>query len=287
MKNRERMVKYKICVSIDGNNSFWIVVDNGRFIRNPTKEDLKGAEFKIYSDDNICSVCREENTVTDKSILYPRNSFHNTDKNGNKTDEWVCKRHGERNYKRYNPNSLENKLKLVRNCRTGYIIDPYKILGNNCEEETYRLFGAKKSSEEFDNYRLPVDHCPIPNGVSVKIGEKLLDLSGNIVQTKGGFYSSKYRWWSMKSLSRELTKKYDMLIFYCVSENGSTIERIYIFPYSEIIKRISIGIYRHDPKGNLYLRGWYEKYRVTEEDTLKKANNIWKEIIGTIKITYK
>lgn len=76
------MTKYKICTSIDGNNSFWIVVDNGRFIRNPTQEDLKYAEFKIYSDDNICPICREENIITDKSILYPRNSFHDTDKIG-------------------------------------------------------------------------------------------------------------------------------------------------------------------------------------------------------------
>ena len=88
------MIKYKIKVSIDENNSFWTVVDDGRFIS--TQDDLKCAKITYYSKDNICPRCREENTITDKSILYPRNSFRNTDKNGKKIDERVCKRHGER-----------------------------------------------------------------------------------------------------------------------------------------------------------------------------------------------
>ena len=68
------MIKYKIKVSIDEkNNSFWIVVDDGRFIRNPTQDDLKCAKITYYSKDNICPRCREENTITDKSILYPKN----------------------------------------------------------------------------------------------------------------------------------------------------------------------------------------------------------------------
>lgn len=266
---------------MDGQNFFWIVVDNRKLIKNPTEDDFKWSDIESYNKTNICPRCREENNITDKSILYPNNAGRDTDKNGKKTDEWVCSKHSLKNYKKYNPNSIDNKLKLVRNCRTGYVIDPYKILGNNCEEETYRLFGAKKSSEELDNYRLPIDHCPIPNGVSVKIGEKLVDLSGKIPQTKGGFYSSKYKWWSMTRLFRELPKKYDILIFYCVSEDGKKIERIYIFPYSEIIKRKTIGIYMYDSQGCLFKKGWYEKYRIIDEDILEKANKIWKEIIET------
>jgi hypothetical protein len=44
---------------IDENNSFWIIVDDGRFIRNPTQEDLKGVKIIYYSKDNICPRCRD------------------------------------------------------------------------------------------------------------------------------------------------------------------------------------------------------------------------------------
>ncbi len=67
------MSRYRISVSIDEKNFFWIVVDNGKFIRNPIKEDLKGTKLKSYSKTNICSKCREENRITDNIILYAKN----------------------------------------------------------------------------------------------------------------------------------------------------------------------------------------------------------------------
>lgn len=270
------MTKYKICAAIDENNSFWIVVDNGRFIRNPTKEDLKDAEFKIYSDDNICPICREENSITDKSILYPRNANHDTDKKGNKTDEWVCKRHGERNYKRYDPNSLENIKKSMRDCRTGNVKDHSKILGGNCEELTSRLFGAKRLSVEYDKYsQLPLDHLPIPNGVSVIIGGKLVDLSGKIPQTKGRQYSPEYRWWIFSDMHQEC----DIMICYCISEDGGYIERIYIF-FKYKIPATHAGIFKYGPNGNPYGIDKYKDSRVTDEKFLETANEIWYEIIS-------
>lgn len=54
------MSKHRISVSIDGKNFFWIVVDNGKFIRNPTKEDRMGTKLKCYNKTNICSICRKE-----------------------------------------------------------------------------------------------------------------------------------------------------------------------------------------------------------------------------------
>jgi len=270
------MAKYKICAAIDENNPFWIVVDNGRFIRNPTKEDLKDAEFKVYSDDNICPICREENIITDKSILYPGNSFHNTDKDGKKIDEWVCKKHGERNYKRYDPNSLENIKKSMSGCRTGNIKDHSKILGGNCEELTSRLFGARRLSVEYDKYsQLHFDHFPIPNGVSIVIGGKLVDLSGKIPQTKGRQYSPEYRWWIFSDMIQEC----DVMICYCIREDGDYIERIYIFSKDKIPSG-HVGIFKYDPKGNLYKNDRYKDSRVTDEKFLEKANKAWKEIIG-------
>lgn len=50
--------KYKICVSFDIQNYFWVVVDNAKFIRNPTEDDLKGTTERSYNPTNICPICR-------------------------------------------------------------------------------------------------------------------------------------------------------------------------------------------------------------------------------------
>lgn len=74
------MSKYRLSVSFDETNFFWIIIENGKIIsRNPTKEDLMGTKLKSYNKTNICSVCIEENKnngkeLTDKSILYPGNA---------------------------------------------------------------------------------------------------------------------------------------------------------------------------------------------------------------------
>jgi len=270
------MRKYKICVAIDGNNSSWIVVDNGTFIRNPTKEDLKGAEFKVYSNDNICSICREENSITDKSILYPGNSFRDTDKNGKKIDDRVCKKHALKNYKRYDPNSLENLKKRLSSRRMGCLNDHTKILGDDCEELTNILFGVKRLSIEYDKYsQLPLDHSPIPNGVYATIAGEIVELSGKTPLTRGRYYDQKRKRWDAASIERDWYKKFDILIFYCISKDGKVIERIYIFPIYEIINRKCISAY-NSPTNN----AWYEKYRVSGEEELKKANKFWNEIIS-------
>ncbi len=58
----------------------------------------------------------------------------------------------------------------------------------------------------------------------------------------------------------------------CASEDGKNIERIYEIPKSEItIRKTGINILKYDSKGNLYNKGWYEKYRVTDEEEIKKV----------------
>lgn len=265
------MTKYKICAAIEENNSFWIVVDNGRFIRNPTKEDLKDAVFKIYSDDNICPRCREENIITDKSILYPRNSFRDTDKNGKRTDEWVCKRHGERNYKRYDHNSLENIKKSMSACRMMSLKYHNQIIGYKCEKLTEKWTGAKRLSIEYNKYtQLPIDHGPITGHIHIMMGDKLVDLYGKVPQTKGHSYNSTHNRWAI-DIRNERNKKFDILIFYCISEDGKTIERIYIFPKEKMINK-GITISKNSSKGSQ----WYEECRVTDEDELNKVDEIWK-----------
>ncbi len=66
-----------------------------------------------------------------------------------------------------------------------------------------------------------------------------------------------------------MVKEFHYMIFYCASEDGKTIERIYEIPKSEItIRKAGINILKYDSKGNLYNKGRYEKYRTKKR--LKK-----------------
>lgn len=289
------MSKYKISVSFDGQNFFWIVVDKSRFIKNPTEDDLKDTKNYLngkspikYNETNICPTCLEEKiekgiVLTDNSILYPGNAHLLTDKNGKKTKEWVCHRHKVANYRKYDSNSFNNIRKLLRDRRTGNLRDSGNILGDNCEKLTEKWLGTKRLSIIQDNYNLPLDHTPIPNGVKINIGDSSVDLYDKIVQTKGRLYLLNYGKWGVAPLSREWIKEFDYLIIYCISEDGRTIERIYFIPKTEIYnpktdrRRTGIAIYKNpNPSRGPF---WYEQYRVIDEEVLRKINEIWKEII--------
>lgn len=62
---------------------------------------------------------------------------------------------------------------------------------------------------------------------------------------------------------------------FCISKDGRIIERVYIIPWTEIIKRKGISVYKNPTKGIL----WYEKYRLKDEEELKNVNKIWNKII--------
>lgn len=281
------MSKSRIKVSFDNREFFWIVADNySKIIKNPTKEELYGTKLKFYNDKNVCPICLKEKEdygieLTDKSILYPGNVLHDTDENGDKTEEYICKRHGLRDYNRYDPNSWNNLLKSMTDRRTDNLKDSRNILADNCEDLTSRFFGAKRLSIEYNKYsQLPLDHLPIPNGISIKIGDTLVDLSGKVPQTKGATYNSKNRMWS-QNWANEYGKAFDYLIFYCVSKNGKVIERIYIFPKEEVEKRTGIGIFKNptDSHGNTMIP-WYEQYTVIDENVLRNVNEIWIQILN-------
>lgn len=285
------MSKYRIKVSFDGENFFWIVIDNGKLIKDPTKEDLKETKLKFYNKTNICDKCREElkieyKELIDKSILYPGNAVHNIDEKGNRTEEWVCLKHYGRNYNIYDPDSWNNIKKSLRDRRTGNLRDSDNILGDNSEDLTEKWLGAERLSVKYDIYAsLPLDHGPVTKHINVKIGNKLVDLYGKIPQTKAstisivikdGVYDTyEYEMWH-HALYMEHDKTFDILIFYCFNEEGKTIERIYIIPYSEILKRKSIGIYKNVK--NCSIR-WYEKYLMEDEKELKFVNKILSDII--------
>lgn len=70
------------------------------------------------------------------------------------------------------------------------------------------------------------------------------------------------------------------MICYCASEDGTLIERLYIFPKAEIERVKSISIIK-SPIGrwNNLIIPWYEKYRIADDGELKKVNDIWKKIL--------
>ncbi len=59
------------------------------------------------------------------------------------------------------------------------------------------------------------------------------------------------------------------MICYCYDEKRENIERTYIFPWDEIIRRQSISIYK-----GIKSHYWYEKYIVDE----KPYNDVYQEI---------
>lgn len=285
--------KYKIYVIIDDNNKFWVVYDNGKLIKNPTKFDLEGAIPLSYNPTNICPLCREEwnlgkiTELTEKSILHPRNVCKNIDEKGNKKKDMICTKHWARLYSKYNPNSRWNAVKKPLTDRRMGNQDPDSpnAKGDIGEELTDRLFGTKRLNVLYDKGTLPLDHSCIPQGVVITIGGKLFDLSGMIPQTTLRRFNPKSGRCSF-SLEREWNKEFDIEILWCVSEDGLTVDRGYIIPKKKIYDQetkvglIGITIYKNpkDSWGNP-ITSVYEQYRITDDDILKKANEIWKDII--------
>lgn len=254
------MAKYKIYITIDEQDQFWIVYDNGMVIRNPKEEDLKNTTLKEYNPTNICSLCRKENNITDNSILYPGNVLKVW---VDQKKIWNCKKHGYK-YHNNNPNSNSNIIKSLRVRRNGQLKDARNLFADNCQTLTCELFEVENLNLKYDNYNFPIDHSKHP-------------ILG-ILQTKGAHYKDD-TWRFCYNILCELDKKYDNMILWCVSQDGRIIERLYIIPKKETDKRSSIAIYNNPSRGQ-----WYEKYRVTDKELLKKANDIWYKITN---LTYK
>jgi len=272
------MSKYKISVSLDEKNFFWIVVDRQKFIRNPSEEDLKDAKNYLngkspifYNKTNICPRCREEyerdgKKLTDNSILYPGNEKREMNKVGGWTGKWVCSSCHEK----YDPNSVRNIIKSLRDRRMGSL-DPNSSVakGDNSQELACELYGWKDLNKENDNYAIgtPID-CYDPKTELYH-------------QVQGRYYNSRNGQWPFGYHEREREKIYEDMICFCYSKDGKIIERIYIFPKKEIMRITGITIckIRHSSQ-----YPWYEQYRVTDEDKLKKANEIWIEILMRNKI---
>ena len=119
------MTKFKIRVSFDEKNFFWIIVENGKIVNmNPTKEDLADIKLRSYNKTNTFDRCKEEyerngKELTDNNILYPGKIYREKDKDGKWIGIYDCKNC----YEKYDPNSSRNKLKLEADCRNNNL-DP-------------------------------------------------------------------------------------------------------------------------------------------------------------------
>lgn len=220
-------------------------------------QDTRGKGRKT----NVCYGCgiSFENSI--ESPLKECNEYHKW------TGRWDCRKC----WGKYDPNSTNNIRKLLRDHRAGNLRNLEHIKGDLFQELTCRyrstvsIILVEDLNKKLDNYTSQIDHTP--------------DSELGIIQTKGKLFnrlsSGAYGGWLFGNFKGEWHKEYDHAICYCASEDGKGIERIYIFSSWEIIGRLTINIVknpsRHIP--------WYEKYRITEEETLNKVNQIWKQIL--------
>ncbi len=277
------MTNYRSWRIIDGKSRLVVVDENGKVINySPTKEELSGLgreeiyrnlkdrrfRRENYNETNTCPMIKPDGATCGKELV-PHYTMRERDKDGNETGRWICKNC----HSNYDPNGQWNLLRSVENRRTGNL-DPESPCGKGdkfqeltCNwRSTVSTIPVEDLNKKLDNYNVPIDHSR--------------DSELGIIQTRGTLYSHGKGRWSFSRLSREWNKNFDYEILYCASKDGKYIERIYIFPKEEIIKGDSIDIIKNptDAWRNPIIP-WYEQYRIKDEETIKKVNDIWKKII--------
>lgn len=258
------MTKYKVRISIDEKNFYWIIVENKNIInRNATREELIKITTKVYqyNKTNICQRCRENNNITDKSILFPKNALCERDIDSkiivdcyrkdtyDRDEKDLFKSLRKRRTGNLNPNSVQAKGDLFQKLTCKW-------------RSTVSTIPVEDLNEKLDNYNSSYDHTR--------------DSGLGIIQTQGRIctiVSHGSEGWGFSNFQREFLKQNDNTICYCISKDGKTIERIYIFPKYETY-RMTITIVKN-PTKKRYVKQWYEKYRVTDKEIIMKGNEIW------------
>lgn len=226
-----------------------------------------------YNRTNTCNRC---GINFDIATGHP---YRECNKEGNWTGKWLCCNCWYNVDYKKRANSQCNIIKSLANHRTNNL-DPNSATGkgNLFQELTCRwrstisTIPIEDLNKKLDNYHYPIDHTP--------------DSELGTIQTQGRLYNNTERCWQITGIEREWDKKFDNMICYCVSKNGKIIDRLYIFPKKEIENRTCIGIYKNPTdKWENPITPWYEQYRITDEETIKKVNEIWKEIIDKTNMT--
>lgn len=215
-----------------------------------------------YNPTNTCPTIKKDGSICGRP-LTPGNVCRKKDTNGIKTDIWICA-NCYRNYQQKNdPNSHNNIIKSLRDCRTGNE-DPNseQVKGNESQELACKLYGWEDLNKKLDNHKSPLD-CYDPKTELYH-------------QIQGRYYNPIRNFWSFGQFERDLKKKFEDMICFCFRQDGLTVERIYKFPEIIIKNNGSATIVKNSSRKP----GRYEKYRIDTEELLNKANEIWKEIIA-------
>jgi hypothetical protein len=221
-----------------------------------------------YNRTNTCEKIKEDGTICGinfDDLFGWQRPYRERNKEGVWNGKWICnkchakQRTKEERHKEYRESYLTDRLTGNQNPSHS------NAKGDLTEELTNRWKGTDSLNKKNDNYISPLDHSPDP-------------ITGLIYQTKSKWYDPINRSWK-HSWKREQNKTFDKLILYCISKDGKTVERIYIFPREEILERSSVCIVKYQLRKSSGVLYWYEEFRVTNEDELKKVNKIWEEIL--------
>lgn len=248
------MTNYKDYRIIDERPKYIIVDGHGQVInKHPTKEELSSVtkwNFK-YNDTNTCYMCRKNfNDVAGHPLR------EKIDKKGKEIIIWICQTC-------YNnrPDSHKNIIKSFADKRTKNQ-DPNSpnAKAHDTQELACKLYGWEDLNKKYDNYVTPID-CYDPK-------------TGLHHQVQGRSLYNNYMW-SFGGFEDEWGKSFETMVCVCFNNDWKIVERIYKFTEKIVKNKTCAGIVKNSSKGC----GWYEKYRVTNEEELKRANNIWKDII--------
>ena len=266
------MTYYKSKRPIDGKRPIWVIVDEtGKIVnRNPTKDELKGVEKEIlpaFTRGNstrnkifrTCCTCKSHDTYirTNGSESWFK---HKCEKSG--CTGFLCLScYRKEKYK--NGGMTVNLLQSIKNCRTNNQNPNHEATkGDNTIELACILYGWEDLNKKYDNYTTSID-CYDPK-------------TGLYHQIQGRCYSMEYGRWPFGNLKNEWDKTYENMICFCFDKDWNIVKRIYKFPQDVVVEHMTgINIVKNPSRGI----SWYEGCRETNEDELRKANELWKEIL--------
>lgn len=235
----------------------------GRYIEKRAYKDGRSEpRMKTpYNLTNTCQMTKEDGTVCGNE-LAPRKALRYHDKDGNYIG-WVC----WNCYHKFDPNSGHNIHKSLTNCRTGNLDSNCSTSkGNRSQKLACILYEWEDLNEKYDNHRSPIDCCN--------------PKTGSYHQVQGRNYNRRNGYWPFGNFGAELEKKYETMVCFCFSEDGKIVERIYKFPLEEITRVTGVVIFKNPTDSHSRPKvPTYDIYRIIDEEELKNANDIWKEIL--------
>lgn len=231
-----------ICGTCYRNISRYGTTDLNNIVRLQKEYRKIKSKNRQYNLTNTCDKCG----ITK---LTPKNSFRKYNEKGEWIGKWICRKCYLKN---------DYKERFINNRRIGNLNpNSNQEKGDKFQNLACKWKKLTDLNKYNDNYNFPIDCIDIETGLKYQIKGKL---------------DSGYDTYSFGHLNKDINKDFDYYIFFCINKDGKIVDKIYIIPKNEFNYRTGITISSKN--------GWYEQYRITDEETIKKVNDIWKEIIG-------